>query len=586
MKRILLMAFPAFMYYGAASQQLSLIKDINPGSAGSNACFLTHISNTVFFAANNGVNGLELWKTNGTEAGTVLVKDIHPGASSSSIGYLTNVNGTLFFVASNGVNGVELWKSDGTEAGTVMVKDIRSGSMSSNPSALANVNGILFFAANDGVNGVELWKSDGTVAGTVMVKDINPFSASSYPRSIAPMNDVLFFAADNGVSGAELWKSDGTAAGTAMVKDIWPGSDGAYPSDLIQVSGTIFFSANDGGNGIELWKSDGSISGTILLKDINSGSGDASLSGFKNVNGTLFFSADNGTNGAELWKTDGTVSGTVMVKDVWPGSESGAVGNFSKLMSQFIFTGNDGTNGYKTWQSDGSSDGTVMATLVTVPAGNTLQELTETADHVYASVIDASIGKELWGTGLVSVLPLQLLNFTARLVGSDAVLNWHTEHEFNAAWYIVERSVNGIDFVTAGRIAAKNTRTHNEYTYTDRNSLIQAGRMYYRLRMVDEDGQFTFSETVMVCSGNKGPAVVIYPNPVMDEINLSFGHDQKDNITYQVVDAAGRMVEKGTMNGQHSNTTLQIGMGRLSAGVYYLHLQGINWRQQFSFVKQ
>ena len=75
---------------------------------------------------------------------------------------LTNVNGTLYFTANDGVHGWELWKSDGTEAGTVMVKDIRPGSDEYGVYDLTAVNGTLFFEANDGVHGWELWKSDGT----------------------------------------------------------------------------------------------------------------------------------------------------------------------------------------------------------------------------------------------------------------------------------------------------------------------------------------------------------------------------------------------------------------------------------------
>ena len=126
---------------------------------------------------------------------------------------LTNVNGTLYFAATDGAHGVELWKSDGTAAGTVMVKDIDPGASGSFPAHLTNVNGTLYFAANDGTHGEELWKSDGTAAGTVMVKDIVPgsevlaFRLGGCQRRRS--NSIAF---DGPTLG--LFRSDGTAAGT------------------------------------------------------------------------------------------------------------------------------------------------------------------------------------------------------------------------------------------------------------------------------------------------------------------------------------------------------------------------------------
>ncbi len=122
---------------------------------------------------------------------------------------LTNVNGTVFFAATNGTNGIQLWKSDGSAAGTVMVKDINTTSTgaNSNPADLTNVDGLLFFRADDGVHGSELWKSDGTTSGTVLVKDINPGAAGSTPDQLINGSGTLFFAANNGTNGVSSGKA-------------------------------------------------------------------------------------------------------------------------------------------------------------------------------------------------------------------------------------------------------------------------------------------------------------------------------------------------------------------------------------------
>ncbi len=173
-------------------------------------------------------DGHELWKSDGTAAGTVLVKDINLGRWRSLYFYsLTALGDTLFFRANDGVHGDELWKSDGSAAGTTLVKDINPTG-SSDPGWLIVVGSTLFFLADDGMHGRELWKSDGTEAGTSMVKDINPTSSST-PDDPAAVGDTLFFTANDGTHGRELWTSDGTPAGTALVLDMYTGPTGSDP---------------------------------------------------------------------------------------------------------------------------------------------------------------------------------------------------------------------------------------------------------------------------------------------------------------------------------------------------------------------
>jgi ELWxxDGT repeat protein len=581
--KIILLLFFATGILGAHAQQFTLIKDINPGSSTSSICYLTHVNNKLFFAANNGVNGMELWISDGTTAGTVLVKDINAGATSSSIGYLTDVNGTLFFVANNGSLGTELWKSDGTAAGTQLVKDIRSGVMGSNPSALVNVNGVLFFSADDGINGTELWKSDGTDAGTVLVKNINAGGGSCYPQSLANVNGVLFFAANDGVKGMELWKSDGTTGGTVLVKDIWNGASDGYPFDLTCIGTTLFFAATTNSAGTELWKSDGTAAGTTLVKDVWNGNNDGYPFGLKNVGGTLFFSADNGASGIELWKSDGSSSGTMLVKDIWPGAPSGAVGNFSKLINKLIFTGNDGVNGYKTWQSDGTSAGTKIATGFADPGNGELRELVETGSKIFASIQEDVNGRELWGLSYSVVLPLDLLEFKGKLVKNDAQLDWRTESELNTEEFFIERSIDGSKFEAVGRIAAKNTSGINDYQYADAGiTRLGSPVVYYRLKQVDADSRFTYSAVVSIFIKNRNE-IILYPNPAISRIDISAGMQVQGNVQLSIFDNSGKMI---TRVSKTANPNLSLDISNLSAGVYYLDIRGANLEKRMQFVKR
>ena len=129
------------------------------GNLLDNPAKLTVVGNAAYFTAYEveGSSGIELWKTDGTLAGTSVVKDIVPGPADAAIDALFNVNGTLVFSADEAGVGRELWQSDGTNSGTRRIVDLNAGAVGSIPVPQADLNGKLLYVANDGGSGRELF---------------------------------------------------------------------------------------------------------------------------------------------------------------------------------------------------------------------------------------------------------------------------------------------------------------------------------------------------------------------------------------------------------------------------------------------
>ncbi|WP_426749734.1 ELWxxDGT repeat protein [Myxococcus sp. Y35] len=358
-------------------------------SASSDPGELTELNGMLFFRADNGGDGPELWKSDGTEAGTVRVRDISPGGRGSAPSSLRSAGGLLFFTADNGATGKEPWKSDGTEAGTVLLRDIKPGAATSYPDALVSVAEQVYFAASDGVVGSELWKSDGTPAGTVLVKDISTvgiYESSSSPYTLFPAGGRLFLRADDGIRGVELWKSEGTPASTVLVKDINPGREDSYPWDFARVGDTVYFSASDG-TSRALWKSDGTEAGTVKVADVNP-------SYLLAVDNTLFFQASDATGGSELWKSDGTEAGTVRVRDITPGSAGSDPRPLTHAEGLLYFHVYTSSTGFQLWRSDGTEAGTTRVD----PRVNYSTGAVAWNGGLALSAFVTGVGQELWWT--------------------------------------------------------------------------------------------------------------------------------------------------------------------------------------------
>jgi ELWxxDGT repeat protein len=314
MKRLFALLF-LILSISAVAQNISLVTDINP-TGGSLPERLLPVDDKIFFVANDGVAGEELWVADGTTSH--LVKDIQPGIAGSRIGWMGWLNGKLYLNADDGINGGELWVTDGTEAGTSLFADIEPGFLGSEPSNFSFYNNHLVFVVT--VNSTyQIWISDGTTAGThTLSSQISVPASATKPFVFAEYNGKLVFGVGN-----QLWSSDGTAAGTA------PFYSSLFVSSMMEWNGKLYLGAQDAAHGSELWVSDGTAAGTTLFKELRAGTPGSDPQWFFPAGNILYFKAFN-NNKYSLWKTDGTVAGTQIVSPnafypTWMASFNGKV---------------------------------------------------------------------------------------------------------------------------------------------------------------------------------------------------------------------------------------------------------------------
>jgi ELWxxDGT repeat protein len=365
-----------------------LVKDIDPipFPASSSPGGVVPFGGIDLFAADDGVHGRELWRTNGTAAGTYELADSCPGkcwgfpsvfavtghsAFFLSGGDLWVTRGTPHdtfdlarvrdarhpvWVASRGLlfffTVTGLWRSDGTAAGTYPLSDVTPDS-----DEMVELQGFVYFTGRTGLHGSSLLRSDGTPGGTVLLWDPAPGDFSHDPlRMLRVLGRRLLFVAPGPGGDPALWSSDGTSHPPALVTS--PSSEHDF-RDAVVFAGRLLLVAETETT-FQLWASDGTAAGTRLLKSFASPHA-FPLSGFSawaSLPGRFLFTVDDGVHGAEPWVTDGTPAGTHLLKDICPGSCSGAVSFFQYPGSVAYFSATDPSLGQELWITDGTSAGT------------------------------------------------------------------------------------------------------------------------------------------------------------------------------------------------------------------------------------
>jgi uncharacterized delta-60 repeat protein len=179
-------------------------------------------------------------------------------------------------------------------------------------------------------------------------------------------------------------------------------------------------------------------------------------------------------------------------------------------------------------------------------------------------------------------LPLSLTSFTAVRQNKFVQLNWETASEQNTASFEIERSADARSFTKLGSVKSSgNSSSAKNYVFTDAQPV--TGANFYRLKMVDIDGSFTYSKVVVVNMNSITKGLQIFPNPVKDVLYVQA--TGSETAIVQITDAAGRIMkqQKIQLNG---STSFSVEVQSFPAGKYYMLLQGNQIKEVQQFVKQ
>lgn len=377
----------------------SMVLDINPLTASSIDLYFNNplavLGTKLYFTANNGASGYELFSYNGAALPAIAV-DIELGGDGSSPDNYTVLGSKLYFRARTTGYGYELWEYNPAGNMATRLTDINPGNDSSITGNIVAFANRIIFTADSGSGNVELWEYDPLTANTSMLMDINPGVAPSNPQNLTVMNGNLYFTADDGTYGRELWMYNGIT--TQRLTDHAPGSLSGFPSYKMPImafmNGKIYFNGRDTNSRYHIYTYDPATTNiTQVVKTNDTNTSDPTW--LTPYGGKLYFNAYNDTTGFELWMLDGNVA--TQVFDLCNTASGSQPSMLTPVGDDLYFRANEcnGTGdeifryNYKTASvSNVKFDGEVM--VFPNPASNiaTLQLTLNSAERLSVQVMD------------------------------------------------------------------------------------------------------------------------------------------------------------------------------------------------------
>lgn len=407
---------------------------IASGNDSSNPMFFSEYNGELYFnARGTNVSGIgnELYKTNGTQAGTILVMNLNPNFSGSSYpSNFTVFNGELYFTADDGVHGRELFKTDGTTI--TLVKDINVGSGSSsnhsdNMMAMLEENGFLYFFAEDtSGTGYDLWKTDGTEAGTIKVSELNTNEVTGLNLNFKKLGNSLYFVyTDSNTSHKEIYKYEPLSSNQTSVLNVYP-SNNSSGYGYLTIFDNKLFAVADG----KIYYTNGATNGFVVLGT----NGITAFNKLTVLNDGLFFFGNSSTNGnQDVYKCfynpaendyrvqlvyDFNAGGSGFLNPL-PGSLSdNGIPYFTSLNNKLYFTAREQSspNGglvYQIYETDGTT--TQIAIPVThsgSPSSRPIYWITANNNKLYFLMSGDNSPEQLWEANPDDGMFTQLSSYT------------------------------------------------------------------------------------------------------------------------------------------------------------------------------
>jgi ELWxxDGT repeat protein len=622
------------------SDQIELVHDTWPGSDGDNAFDIAVIGDTLYYSADDGVHGQELWKysaANGFVMTDVCnmnessypdefvvfdnvlffiaddvngrrlwryeingIPEMVPGCDSLDCERVVIFNNALYLSAGSPYYGYELFKYDGINPISLVSDIYPSGS--SNVSHFIEYDNMLYFRAFTDGEGYELWKYDGTNPPVIATSyaGVNGYN----PSSLCIYNNLLYFSGYTPATGTELFSFDWVNP-PVLVADFSPAFS-SVPQYLTVYDGKLYMSVKDNNSdkttdfGRELWVYDG-INAPGIVFDINTGPDDSSPKDLYVYNNKLIFNATNSYGNKELYSYDG-INPPVMI-DINPGTSGSDPRAFVNVNNKIFFRAKTDMTGSEIFVMDTSFSPQLYVDVITGTAGSDPDYMTYFNDYLFFSALDLQFGYEPHRV----CLPLESdFNHSACFY-----FDFNGQHYTQSGLYeIITTATNGCDStiflnltiievdtnVVQGSEILTASATGATYTWVDCNNGFS--------EIPGETGQsfspyITGSYAVVVsqngCSDTSGCHYVIvsgiklaeenqfnvFPNPTDNILNVTLPVESDETII-TIRSIQGRNIYT---TGNFSGKGIAISVADYEAGTYIIEINNSNGKSRSLFIK-